>query len=132
MRHLGLTIAATAVAALLSGCGKSPSNNQADQSQASSSAQPTTAGATSAAEPTDAQKKAAVATLPAPYNGADLDNGEAKFAICKSCHTLAAGAPDLTGPNLYRVFGRKVATKPGFHYSDPMKAQSFTWDAAQM
>ncbi|WP_336145712.1 hypothetical protein, partial [Klebsiella pneumoniae] len=70
----------TAIA--LVGCGKSPTNNQADQSQATSSAQP------GAAEPTAEQKKAAVASLPAPYNTADLDNGEAKFQVCKSCHTV--------------------------------------------
>ena len=36
---------------------------------------------------TDAQKKALVAQLPAAYQGADLSNGEAKFALCRSCHT---------------------------------------------
>ena len=132
MRHLGMTMTAAAVALTLAGCGKSPSNNQADQAQVGSSAQPTTAGSTSAAEPTPEQKKAAVATLPAPYNTADLDNGESKFAVCKSCHTLNPGGPDMTGPNLSGVFGRKVATKEGFKFSDPLKAQSFTWDAAQL
>ena len=132
MRHLGLTFAAATLAAALAGCGKSPSNNQADQSQASSSAQPTTSAGTQAAEPTAEEKKQAVATLPAPYNTGDLDNGEAKFQVCKSCHTLAAGAADMTGPNLNGVFGRKVATKDGFKFSDALKAQSFTWDAAQL
>lgn len=124
-RHLGLTIAAAALAAALAGCGKSPTNNQSDQTQANSSSQPT-AGA--GAEPTEAQKKAALASLPAPYNTGDLSNGEAKFAVCKSCHTLAPGGPDMTGPNLNGVFGRKVATKAGFNFSDALKAQSFTWD----
>ena len=129
MRHPGLTIAAAALAAALAGCGKSPTNNQADNSQATSSEQPTAAGAP---EPTAEQKKAALATLPAPYNTGDLDNGEAKFAVCKSCHTLAPGAPDMTGPNLSGVFGRKVATKAGFNFSDPLKAQSFTWDVQHL
>jgi cytochrome c len=125
MRHLGLTVAVAALAAALAGCGKSSTSNSSDQSQAS---QPST----TPAEPSDAQKKQAVAELPAPYNTGDLANGEAKFAICKSCHTLAPGGPDMTGPNLSGVFGRKVATKPGFTYSDALKAQSFTWDAPQM
>jgi cytochrome c len=127
MRHLGLTIAAAGLAALLAGCGKSQTSNQAEPSGAG---QPS-AGAAQG-EPTDAQKKAAVATLPAPYNASDLANGEAKFAICKSCHTTVAGGPDMTGPNLSGVFGRKVATKAGFNYSDALKAQSFTWDADQL
>ncbi|THD78794.1 MAG: cytochrome c family protein [Phenylobacterium sp.] len=121
MRSLALTIAAVAVTAGLAGCNKS-SNSQAPTNEAA-----TSAGATPA-EPTDAQKKALIATLPAPYSTGDLDNGEAKFAICKSCHTLTAGGPDMTGPNLNGVFGRKVASKPGYNYSDPMKAQAFTWD----
>lgn len=132
MRHLGLTMTAAAVALTLAGCGKSPSNNQGDQSQANAGNPATTAGSTSAAEPTAEQKKAAVASLPAPYNTADLDNGESKFGVCKSCHTLNPGGPDMTGPNLNGVFGRKVATKAGFNYSDALKAQSFTWDAPQL
>jgi cytochrome c len=84
MRQLGLTIAAAALATGLAGCGKSPSNNQADQAQATSSQQSTTAASTQPAEPTEAQKKTLVAALPAPYNGGDLSNGESKFAVCKS------------------------------------------------
>jgi cytochrome c len=131
MRHLGLTIAAAGLSALLAGCGKSPSNNQAEQAQ-TNAAQPSSASGAAQGEPTDAQKAAAVATLPAPYNQGDLANGEAKFAICKSCHTTTSGGPDMTGPNLFGVFGRKVASKPGFNYSDALKAQAFTWDAAHL
>lgn len=128
MRHLGLTIAAAALAAGLAGCGKSPSGNQAEQAQAPSGQ----ASTSTAAEPSDEQKKALIATLPAPYNTADLANGEEKFAVCKSCHTLTPGGPDMTGPNLSGVFGRKVATKGGYHYSDALKGQSFTWDPAEL
>lgn len=128
MRHPGLTIAAAAaLAAALAGCGKSTTTAPADKTQASEA---TTVGASP--EPTDEQKKAAVATLPAPYNGGDLANGEAKFAVCKSCHTLAPGGPDMTGPNLNGIFGRKVATKPGYTFSDALKGQGFTWDAAHL
>lgn len=131
MRHPGLTIAAAALAAALAACGKSPSNTQAQNAQASSAEQPSGAS-TSPTEPTDAQKKALVATLPAPFNTGDLENGEAKFAICKSCHTLTPGGPDMTGPNLSGIFGRKVATKAGYTYSDALKGQSFTWDAQHL
>jgi cytochrome c len=78
---------------------------------------------------TAAQKKTLLAELPAAYQSADLDNGEAKFAICKTCHTAAQGGGNMTGPNLYGVFGRKAGTAPGFAYSDGLKALGVTWDA---
>jgi cytochrome c len=39
---------------------------------------------------------------------------------CKSCHNLDAGGPNLTGPNLYGVEGRKPGSHPGFAYSSAM------------
>src|SRR5215467_13628104 len=78
---------------------------------------------------TDAQTKALIAELPASYQGADLSNGEAKFAICRSCHTLPAGGEDMTVPNLWGVFGRKAGSKPGFNYSDELAHAGWTWDA---
>jgi cytochrome c len=80
----------------------------------------------------DADKAKALASLPAPFNTADLSNGESKFALCSTCHTLPAGAPNMTGPNLHGVFGRKAATLPGFSYSDALKASGWTWDAARI
>ncbi|HEY1416168.1 MAG TPA: cytochrome c family protein [Caulobacteraceae bacterium] len=81
---------------------------------------------------TDVQKKALLAELPAAYQKADLDNGQAKFAICKTCHNTAQGAGDMTGPNLYGIFGRKAGAEPGFAYSDGMKSLGITWDAASL
>ena len=120
MRRLGLMIAATAVAAAMSGCGKPQS--------ASDSPPP----AAAAAPPGDAERHALQAGLPAPYNTADLENGQAKFALCASCHTVAAGGPNMTGPNLHGIFGSKAATVEKFAFSDAMKASGITWDAGQM
>jgi cytochrome c len=121
MRRPALVLAAVSLAALLSACGKSQTGQSG---QTAASGQPSTP----VAEPTDAEKKALVATLPAPYSGGDIANGETKFAVCKSCHTLGQGGPNLTGPNLFGIFDRKAGTLAGFNYSDAMKAQSFAWD----
>ena len=61
---------------------------------------------------------------------ADLAQGEAAFARCKSCHTVNAGGANGIGPNLYGVLGRPVAGHAGFAYSDAMvahKGEAPTW-----
>jgi cytochrome c len=87
------------------------------------------AASPSPAELTDAQKKALVAELPAAYRSADLVNGEAKFAVCRSCHTTSQGGGDMTGPNLWGIFGRKAGSEPGFDYSTGLKSAGWIWDA---
>ena len=71
-------------------------------------------------------------SLPAPYNTADLVNGQRQSALCRACHTFTEGGPDLTGPNLHGVFGRRIGTKAGFAYSEPAKQATFAWDAAHL
>jgi cytochrome c len=51
---------------------------------------------------------------------ADLKAGEAVFAKCKSCHTIEAGGPNGTGPNLHGVLGKKPGVHAGFAYSPAM------------
>jgi cytochrome c len=114
-----------AAACLLAACGKS-------QTAPTSSAAESAAPAAAPAEPTPAQAKAMIAAMPAPYNAADLDNGKHKFAQCRSCHTTAQGGPNMTGPNLWGVFGRKAGTVDGFSYSDGMKAAGWTWDEGHL
>lgn len=77
---------------------------------------------------TDAERASRLAALPAPFAQADLANGRAVFARCRSCHTLAANAPKMTGPNLYGVVGRTAGTLPGFKYSPALQAAGFVWD----
>jgi len=81
---------------------------------------------------TPAQVKTLVASLPAPYNTGDPEHGKAIFTQCAACHTTVQGGSNMTGPNLHGIFGRPVAHEAGFAYSDALKAQSFTWDAARI
>jgi len=110
------------VALALTACGKTGS-------ETNSATAADTAPSSAPAPPTDAQKKAILATLPTAYQGADLDNGQTKFALCQSCHTVGKGEAPMVGPNLWGVFGRKAGSAPGFTYSDGLKALNVTWDA---
>jgi cytochrome c len=124
MLRTSLTIAAAA--GLLAACGH---HNETGSAQA-----PAASGAAPAegAAPTSAQVKALLATLPAPYASGDVDNGRRVFIRCQACHTATEGGPNLMGPNLWGLFGRKVASKADFNYSDALKAQSWTWDAQHL
>ena len=123
MRVAVCLVALAASAVLVAGCGKGASS---DQSASSTEASP------AAPAPTPDQIKAMVAALPAPYNTADIANGEAKFAQCRSCHTPTQGGGNLVGPNLWGVFGRKAASIADFNYSDGLKKSGISWDAAQL
>ncbi|ARN73137.1 c-type cytochrome [Oceanicoccus sagamiensis] len=41
-----------------------------------------------------------------------------EFRWCRYCHVMQPGHPDEPGPSLYKIFGRRAATVPGFYYSD--------------
>jgi cytochrome c len=132
MRRLASYSLALCLAASLAACGKSGSQSQDQGAQATSTAQPANAQATEPAAPSAADLKAIQAKLPAPYNTADLANGEAKFAICSSCHTITPGGPNMTGPNLYGAAGHKSASHANYNYSDALKASGVTWDPAHL
>ena len=53
---------------------------------------------------------------------ADPKQGEADAALCKVCHSFEKGGPNLVGPDLYDVVGRKIASVEGFNYSPALKA----------
>lgn len=64
---------------------------------------------------------------------ASVEAGAEVAKKCQSCHNLAAGGPNLTGPNLYGVEGRKPGSHPGFAYSAVMtdygaKNPAWTYD----
>ncbi|MCB2113675.1 MAG: cytochrome c family protein [Parvularculaceae bacterium] len=59
---------------------------------------------------------------------ADPRAGERRAALCKSCHTLEKGGANGTGPNLWGVVGRPVASHEGFNYTGALKAAGGNWD----
>ena len=124
--RLGPILAACALAALTTACNKSEPAPAAPAAGETAGPAPVPAAA---AGPSAEEKKALLASLPAPYNTADLDNGEAKFALCQSCHTITPDGANMTGPNLHGIFGRKSAANAEFKYSDALKAANWTWDA---
>jgi len=105
----------------LTGCGQGEG-----QSQTSAPAVPARPA------PTAADKAALLAALPAPYNTADVENGRRAFARCRSCHTITEGGPNMTGPNLYGLFGRQAGTHAGFNYSPAVRQAGFAWDAGRL
>ncbi|WP_374452984.1 c-type cytochrome [Phenylobacterium sp.] len=111
--------------ALLAGCGQGGGEKSATSTLA-------TPAPAAEHEPTAAEKAAVLASLPAPYNTADIDNGKAKFAMCRSCHTIVEGGANLTGPNLHGVFGRKAGALENYKYSDAVKNAGFVWDAEHL
>ena len=63
---------------------------------------------------------------------ADIDRGKATSKICMACHTLAEGAPNKVGPNLWNVVDRPRASEPGFDYSAAMKAKGGKWSFEEL
>jgi len=123
--RLGPILAVAFTATALAACGQSGSGS----SDEAASSGPAPAAAP---EMSEAEKQALLASLPAPYNTADLANGEAKFALCRSCHTITPGGANMTGPNLHGVFGRKAAQVDKFRYSEALKTSGIVWDASHL
>jgi cytochrome c len=111
---------------LLAACGPAPADHPANPIE------PASAPTAAAAPMTDAEQAAALAALPAPYNAADLDNGQRKFALCRSCHMITPNGGNLTGPNLHGVFGRRAGSVATFNYSQAVRNAGFTWDAQHL
>lgn len=63
---------------------------------------------------------------------ADVGKGEAIHKKCVACHTVEKGGANKTGPNLWDVVNRPIASHEGFAYSAAMKefsqGGSVVWD----
>jgi len=55
---------------------------------------------------------------------ADPAKGQAQAKACLACHVFDKGGPNKTGPDLWDVVERPIASHEGFSYSDDMKTHS--------
>jgi len=55
------------------------------------------------------------------------DPGAEVFRACVACHTLRPDEGIRAGPTLAGVFGRKIATLPGYNFSDALKKLDIVW-----
>lgn len=57
------------------------------------------------------------------------ERGAQVFRACAACHGVTASDVGRAGPNLHGVFGRRIATAPGYAYSDALKKMDIVWTA---
>ena len=55
------------------------------------------------------------------------DPGAEVFRACVACHTLQADEGNRAGPTLAGIFGRKIATLPGYNFSEGLKKLDIVW-----
>ena len=58
---------------------------------------------------------------------ANSEKGAKVFSKCKACHKIADGA-NGTGPHLYNVVGREIASIAGYGYSGTLAEMGGIWD----
>lgn len=78
-----------------------------------------TGAATTTEEP-----KADLGTLLAE---ASATAGERRAALCKSCHTFEEGGANGTGPNLWNIVDRPLASVSGYNYTSALKDAGGAW-----
>ncbi|WP_414644795.1 c-type cytochrome [Bradyrhizobium sp.] len=55
------------------------------------------------------------------------DHGADVFRACVACHTLRPEQAGRAGPTLANLFGRRIATLPGYNFSDALKRLDIVW-----
>jgi cytochrome c len=75
-------------------------------------------------EPIDSTLIGAPADSLKQYAG---DHGAEVFRACVACHTLKPDEGQKAGPTLWRIFGRRIATLPGYNFSPALKKLDIVW-----
>src|SRR5262245_11609860 len=55
------------------------------------------------------------------------DHGAEVFRACVACHALTPDAGARAGPTLAGLFGRRIASLPGYNFSAPLKQLDIVW-----
>ncbi|WP_176593746.1 cytochrome c family protein [Sphingobium sp. EM0848] len=69
-------------------------------------------------------------TLDALLKVADANAGARKFSQCEGCHKISRDAPDIGGPNLHGVFGRRMGQGSArYSYTAALIDAGGRWDS---
>jgi cytochrome c len=55
------------------------------------------------------------------------DHGADVFRACVACHTLSEKETPRAGPTLAGLYGRRIASLPGYRFSDALKHMDIVW-----
>jgi cytochrome c len=55
------------------------------------------------------------------------DHGAEMFRSCIACHTLSKDDGVRAGPTLAGIFGRRIASLPGYNFSEALKKMDIIW-----
>lgn len=55
------------------------------------------------------------------------DHGAQVFRACVACHTLSEKDAQRAGPTLAGLYGRRIASLPGYRFSDALKGMNIVW-----
>ena len=75
---------------------------------------------------------AAVASLGTLLNAADAGRGGKIAKRCGGCHTFDKGGKKRSGPNLYGIVNKQIASVDGFSYSSALKKKGGKWTFAEL
>ncbi len=88
--------------------------------------------AANTADKSDAKSDKAAPSKASTAKTAAERGKEIAHTQCGACHTFNKGGGTRVGPNLYGVFGTKIASKPGFSFSAALKKHTGIWDKANL
>ena len=80
----------------------------------------------------DAQSGDHIGAVPTGENDDPLaafagDRGAEIYRACIACHTLSPDEGNRAGPTLAGIFGRRIATLPGYNFSPALKKLDIVW-----
>ncbi|MGB9364541.1 MAG: c-type cytochrome [Xanthobacteraceae bacterium] len=55
------------------------------------------------------------------------DPGAEVYRACVACHTVSPDEGNRAGPTLAGIYGRKIATLPGYNFSEALKKLDIVW-----